>query len=50
MVPPVKHSPHIGPLPDHLKPDPFIKCMDACDKVEHELLQLICRVACLFTK
>lgn len=33
-----------------IKQDPYIKCMDACDKIENEILQIICRIACLFAK
>ena len=32
------------------KPAPFVQCMDACDKIPDELIQLACRTACLFAK
>lgn len=42
--------PRMGPLPDHLKPDPYIKCMNACDKIDQEIFLLACRIFCFFAK
>lgn len=33
-----------------IKPDPYIKCHEAADKIENELLQLIFRIACFWAK
>jgi len=30
--------------------DPYVNCMNSCDRVEHELIKLICYACCLFAK
>ncbi len=48
------HRPQVSPQKEcsisNFKPDPYIQCHDACDKIPHELMQLICRISCFFAK
>ncbi len=45
-----KPYPKEGSMGPGIKQDPYIKCQDACDKINNEILQLFCRIACIFAK
>lgn len=45
-----EHREHMDRGPARPGPfdDPFVKCMNGCDKINDELMQLACRIVCLF--